>query len=111
MRTARHPRYQRWRRISEDDLEADKGDKTNVTESRRPNRPHDRQRASADGYTLIAGTLTTHVLIGALYTLPYDLLADFKPIALLSIMLAASIFFDFSIKSLRTSSMSASLYW
>jgi tripartite-type tricarboxylate transporter receptor subunit TctC len=41
-------------------------------------------RASADGYTLIAGTLTTHVLIGALYTLPYDLLADFKPIALLA---------------------------
>src|SRR5437899_1064296 len=24
-------------------------------------------RAAADGYTLIAGTLTTHVLIGALY--------------------------------------------
>jgi tripartite-type tricarboxylate transporter receptor subunit TctC len=41
-------------------------------------------RASPDGYTLIAGTLTTHVLIGALYTLPYDLLADFKPIALLA---------------------------
>jgi tripartite-type tricarboxylate transporter receptor subunit TctC len=41
-------------------------------------------RAPADGYTLIAGTLTTHVLIGALYTLPYDILADFKPIALLA---------------------------
>jgi tripartite-type tricarboxylate transporter receptor subunit TctC len=41
-------------------------------------------RASADGYTLIAGTLTTHVLIGALYTLSYDLLTDFKPIALLA---------------------------
>src|SRR5262245_39839298 len=26
-------------------------------------------RAPSDGYTLIAGTLTTHVLIGALYTL------------------------------------------
>jgi tripartite-type tricarboxylate transporter receptor subunit TctC len=41
-------------------------------------------RAPADGYTLVAGTLTTHVLIGALYTLPYDLLADFKPVALLA---------------------------
>jgi len=41
-------------------------------------------RAPADGYTLIAGTLTTHVLIGALYTLQYDLLNDFKPIALLA---------------------------
>ena len=41
-------------------------------------------RAPTDGYTLIAGTLTTHVLIGALYTLPYDLLADFKPVALLA---------------------------
>jgi tripartite-type tricarboxylate transporter receptor subunit TctC len=41
-------------------------------------------RAAPDGYTLIAGTLTTHVLIGALYALPYDLLADFKPVALLA---------------------------
>src|SRR5215475_9495669 len=41
-------------------------------------------RAPSDGYTLIAGTLTTHVLIGALYTLQYDLLNDFKPIALLA---------------------------
>jgi tripartite-type tricarboxylate transporter receptor subunit TctC len=41
-------------------------------------------RAPADGYMLIAGTLTTHVLIGALYTLQYDLLNDFKPIALLA---------------------------
>jgi tripartite-type tricarboxylate transporter receptor subunit TctC len=41
-------------------------------------------RAPADGYTLIAGTVTTHVLIGALYTLPYDLLSGFKPVALLA---------------------------
>jgi tripartite-type tricarboxylate transporter receptor subunit TctC len=41
-------------------------------------------RAAPDGYTLVAGTLTTHVLIGALYTLPYDLLADFRPVALLA---------------------------
>jgi tripartite-type tricarboxylate transporter receptor subunit TctC len=41
-------------------------------------------RAPADGYTLIAGTLTTQVLIGALYTLQYDLINDFKPVALLA---------------------------
>jgi tripartite-type tricarboxylate transporter receptor subunit TctC len=41
-------------------------------------------RAPADGYTLIAVTLTTHVRIGALYTLQYDLLNDFKPVALLA---------------------------
>src|ERR1019366_3312993 len=41
-------------------------------------------RVPADGYTLIAGTVTTHVLIGALYTLQYDLLKDFKPVALLA---------------------------
>jgi tripartite-type tricarboxylate transporter receptor subunit TctC len=41
-------------------------------------------RAPADGYTLVAGTVTTHVLIGALYSLPYDLLSGFKPVALLA---------------------------
>jgi tripartite-type tricarboxylate transporter receptor subunit TctC len=41
-------------------------------------------RAQADGYTLITGTLTTHVLIGALYALQYDLLRDFKSVALLA---------------------------
>ncbi len=38
-------------------------------------------RAPADGYTLSVGTLTTHVLIGGLYNLPYDLLNDLTPIA------------------------------
>jgi tripartite-type tricarboxylate transporter receptor subunit TctC len=41
-------------------------------------------RAPADGYTVIAGSLTTHVMIGALYSLQYDLMNDFKPIALLA---------------------------
>jgi tripartite-type tricarboxylate transporter receptor subunit TctC len=41
-------------------------------------------RAPADGYTVIAGTVTTHVLIGALYNLQFDLLNDFKQIALLA---------------------------
>src|SRR5271169_28513 len=41
-------------------------------------------RAPADGYTIIAGTLSTHVFTGALYALRYDLLNDFKPVALLA---------------------------
>jgi tripartite-type tricarboxylate transporter receptor subunit TctC len=38
-------------------------------------------RATADGYTLSIGTLTTHVLIGGLYKLDFDLLNDLTPIA------------------------------
>ncbi len=38
-------------------------------------------RATADGYTLSIGTSTTHVLIGGLYALPFDLLSDLTPIA------------------------------
>jgi tripartite-type tricarboxylate transporter receptor subunit TctC len=38
-------------------------------------------RAQPDGYTLSIGTLTTHVLIGALYKLDFDLLGDLTPIA------------------------------
>lgn len=38
-------------------------------------------RAAPDGYTLSIGTSTTHVLIGALYTLQFDLLKDLEPVA------------------------------
>src|SRR5580700_6751809 len=38
-------------------------------------------RATPDGYTLSVGTLTTHVLIGGLYKLDFDLLGDLTPIA------------------------------
>src|SRR5262245_1701627 len=41
-------------------------------------------RASPDGYTLTVGYLGTHVLNGALYSLQYDVLKDFAPIALLA---------------------------
>jgi len=40
-------------------------------------------RAAGDGYTLSIGTVSTHVMTGALYALPYDLVKDFEPIALL----------------------------
>jgi tripartite-type tricarboxylate transporter receptor subunit TctC len=38
-------------------------------------------RASADGYTIDLGIMSTHVLNGAFYSLPYDVLNDFAPIS------------------------------
>jgi tripartite-type tricarboxylate transporter receptor subunit TctC len=38
-------------------------------------------RAASDGYTLIVGQSTTHVLNGATYALQYDVVNDFEPIA------------------------------
>ena len=38
-------------------------------------------RANADGYTIVLGFLGTHVMNGALYSLPYDVLSDFAPIS------------------------------
>src|SRR5882724_8291983 len=40
-------------------------------------------RAVSDGYTLIIGDWSTHVVNGAIYALQYDALKDFEPIALL----------------------------
>src|SRR3954466_7972457 len=41
-------------------------------------------RAAPDGYTLIIGHWSTHVVNAAVYALPYDVLKDFQPISLLS---------------------------
>ena len=41
-------------------------------------------RAESDGYTLSLGTSSTHVLNGATMALPYDVVKDFEPVALLS---------------------------
>ncbi|SRR5216683_5617330 len=41
-------------------------------------------RAAPDGYTIVIGLSSTHVNNGAIYKLPYDVLADFAPIALIS---------------------------
>jgi tripartite-type tricarboxylate transporter receptor subunit TctC len=41
-------------------------------------------RAAPDGYTLSLGSNGSHVVTGATYALPYDLLNDFEPVALLS---------------------------
>jgi tripartite-type tricarboxylate transporter receptor subunit TctC len=41
-------------------------------------------RAAPDGYTLSIGQTSTHVLNGASYALPYHVMDDFEPIALLT---------------------------
>jgi tripartite-type tricarboxylate transporter receptor subunit TctC len=41
-------------------------------------------RAAPDGYTLVQGFWSTHVVNGAVYKLQYDVLNDFEPIALLT---------------------------
>ena len=41
-------------------------------------------RAAPDGYTLSLGAWNTHVSNGALYALPYDVVNDFEPVALLA---------------------------
>src|SRR5262249_40464426 len=41
-------------------------------------------RAEPDGYTVSVGNWPTHVVNGAAFALPYDLLRDIEPVALLS---------------------------
>src|SRR3981081_2903097 len=41
-------------------------------------------RAAPDGYTLVTGFWGTHVVNGAIYALPYDVVNDFEPILLMS---------------------------
>jgi tripartite-type tricarboxylate transporter receptor subunit TctC len=41
-------------------------------------------RATPDGYTISIGHWSTHVVNGAIYQLPYDLLNDFEPISLIA---------------------------
>jgi tripartite-type tricarboxylate transporter receptor subunit TctC len=41
-------------------------------------------RAAPDGHTVVVGYWGTHVLNGALFTLQYDVLKDFAPVALLA---------------------------
>jgi tripartite-type tricarboxylate transporter receptor subunit TctC len=41
-------------------------------------------RASPDGYTIVHGNFSTHVINGAVFNLPYDVQKDFAPISLLA---------------------------
>ena len=40
-------------------------------------------RSAPDGYTISMGHLGTHVINAAIYSLPYDLIEEFEPVALL----------------------------
>src|SRR5262249_30815143 len=42
-------------------------------------------RAPADGYTLCIGQLNSHVFGPAVYATPYDVVADFEPVGMISI--------------------------
>ncbi|WP_407150489.1 tripartite tricarboxylate transporter substrate-binding protein [Bradyrhizobium sp. ORS 86] len=41
-------------------------------------------RAAPDGYTISLGNISSHVLDEAIFTLPFDVLNDFEPVALLA---------------------------
>src|SRR5215467_14598852 len=41
-------------------------------------------RATPDGYTISIGHWSTHVVNGAIYQLPYDVLNDFEPVSLIA---------------------------
>jgi tripartite-type tricarboxylate transporter receptor subunit TctC len=41
-------------------------------------------RAAPDGYTVSIGHWSTHVVNGAIYSLPYDLLKDLEPVAMIA---------------------------
>jgi tripartite-type tricarboxylate transporter receptor subunit TctC len=41
-------------------------------------------RAAPDGYTIGVGSYNSHVVNGAVYSLPFDVLRDFEPVAMLS---------------------------
>jgi tripartite-type tricarboxylate transporter receptor subunit TctC len=41
-------------------------------------------RAAADGYSVSIGPVNSHVFTGAIYKLPFDLLTDLEPVALLA---------------------------
>jgi tripartite-type tricarboxylate transporter receptor subunit TctC len=64
-------------------------------------------RAAADGYTLILGSWPTHVLNAAIFTLPYDPLNDFEPVALI----AAQPLFIIAKKAMPAKDLSELLAW
>jgi len=41
-------------------------------------------RAAPDGHTIIMGQTSTHVFNGAIYSLPFDVVKDFEPVALVA---------------------------
>jgi tripartite-type tricarboxylate transporter receptor subunit TctC len=64
-------------------------------------------RARPDGYTIELGFLSTHVLNGAFYSLPYHVLNDFAPISLLF----ASPFVIFARRSMPAKNLQELIAW
>jgi tripartite-type tricarboxylate transporter receptor subunit TctC len=64
-------------------------------------------RAKPDGYMIELGTVSTHMLNGALYSLPYDILNDFAPIA----PVAASWPFLFTRKTMPAKNLNELIVW
>jgi tripartite-type tricarboxylate transporter receptor subunit TctC len=63
--------------------------------------------ARPDGYTIELGSISTHMLNGALYSLPYDVLNDFAPIA----PLATSAQFLFARKTMPAKDLNELIGW
>src|SRR5262249_7082114 len=64
-------------------------------------------RATPDGYTIELGASSTHVFPGALYSLPYDVLNDFAPVA----PLATTVPILFSRKTMPTKDLNELIAW
>jgi tripartite-type tricarboxylate transporter receptor subunit TctC len=64
-------------------------------------------RAAPDGYTLVLGSWPTHVLNAAIFTLPYDPLADFEPVALV----AAQPLFIIARKNMAAANLAEFISW
>jgi len=64
-------------------------------------------RARPDGYTIDIGILSTHVLNGAFYSLPYDVLNDFAPV----LPLATSPVVLFARKTLPVNDLNELIAW
>src|SRR5262249_26310810 len=63
--------------------------------------------AAPDGYTIELGASSTHVLPGALYSLPYDVVNDFAPIS----PLAAQPIVLFARKTMPTKNLNQLIAW
>ena len=64
-------------------------------------------RAAPDGYTLSLGHWGTHVVNGAVYSLQYDVLKDFEPVALIS----SSTYFMVGKRDLPVDDLKALVAW
>jgi tripartite-type tricarboxylate transporter receptor subunit TctC len=64
-------------------------------------------RAQPDGYTIMLGSISTHVLNGAFYSLPYDVVNDFAPIAALNM----SPFVLYARKSMPANDLNELIAW